>query len=249
MAKHGKKFIEAAKQVDRAKNYAPAEAVELLKKVSYPKFYGTIEVHFHLGVDPRHADQQVRSTVLLPAGLGKTVRILVFAEGDGARLAEQAGADYVGLDDMIAKIQGGWLDFDMAIATPQVMGKVGKLGRILGTRGLMPNPKAGTIVQPDDLPRDHGSAPGPRGIQGRQNRQSACADRQDGLHRAADVGQPGRADGSGQQGETNRRQGYLHPASHVDLDDGARHPPRHAGRDGFETIERVVLTIDLHFCA
>lgn len=153
MAKHGKKYLEAAKLVDRMKQYPPTEAIELLKKVSYPKFDGTIEVHFRLGVDPRHADQQVRSTVLLPAGLGKTVRILVFAEGDGARLAEQAGADYVGLDDLIAKIQGGWLEFDMAIATPQVMGKVGRLGRILGTRGLMPNPKAGTIVQPDDLPR------------------------------------------------------------------------------------------------
>jgi large subunit ribosomal protein L1 len=153
VAKHGKKYTDAAKLVDRMKDYAPAEAVELLKQVSYPKFNSTIEVHVRLGVDPRHADQQVRSTVLLPAGLGKTVRILVFAEGDGARLAEQAGADYVGLDDMIAKIQGGWLEFDMAIATPQVMGKVGRLGRILGTRGLMPNPKAGTIVQPDDLPR------------------------------------------------------------------------------------------------
>ena len=153
MAKHGKKYTDAAKLIDRMKSYAPAEAVDLLKKISYPKFDGTLEVHVHLGVDPRHADQQVRSTVLLPAGLGKKVRILVFAEGDGARLAEQAGADYVGLDDMIAKIQGGWLDFDMTIATPQVMGKVGRLGRILGTRGLMPNPKAGTIVQPDDLPR------------------------------------------------------------------------------------------------
>lgn len=153
MAKHGKKYIEAAKLVDRMKYYPPAEAVDLLKKTSYPKFDGTVEVHVRLGVDPRHADQQVRSTVLLPAGLGKQVRILVFAEGDGARLAEQAGADYVGLDDLIAKIQGGWLEFDMAIATPQVMGKVGRLGRILGTRGLMPNPKAGTIVQPDDLPR------------------------------------------------------------------------------------------------
>lgn len=153
MAKHGKKYTDAAKLVDRMKYYAPAEAVELLKKVAYEKFNGTVEVHFRLGVDPRHADQQVRSTVLLPAGLGKTVRVLVFAEGDGARLAEQAGADYVGLDDMITKIQGGWLDFDMAIATPQVMGKVGRLGRVLGTRGLMPNPKAGTIVQPDDLPR------------------------------------------------------------------------------------------------
>jgi large subunit ribosomal protein L1 len=153
MAQHGKKFEDAAKQVDRTKGYAPAEAVELLKQISYTKFNETVEIHVRLGVDPRHADQQVRSTVLLPAGLGKEVRILVFAEGDGARLAEQAGADYVGLDDLIAKIQGGWLDFDMAIATPQVMGKVGRLGRILGTRGLMPNPKAGTIVQPDDLPR------------------------------------------------------------------------------------------------
>jgi large subunit ribosomal protein L1 len=153
MAKPGKKYQEAAKQVDRVKQYAPAEAVDLLKQISFAKFNETVEVHVRLGVDPRHADQQVRSTVLLPAGLGKEVRILVFAEGDGARLAEQAGADYVGLDDLITKIQGGWLDFDMAIANPQVMSKVGRLGRILGTRGLMPNPKAGTIVQPDDLPR------------------------------------------------------------------------------------------------
>jgi large subunit ribosomal protein L1 len=153
MAKHGKKYLEAAKLVDRDTTYAPADAADLIKKVSYPKFDGTLEVHVRLGVDPRHADQQVRSTVLLPAGLGKQLRILVFAEGEGARLAEQAGADHVGLDDVIAKIQGGWLEFDVAMATPQVMGKVGRLGRILGTRGLMPNPKAGTIVQPDDLPR------------------------------------------------------------------------------------------------
>jgi large subunit ribosomal protein L1 len=153
MAQPGKKYQDAAKQVDRVKQYAPAEAVDLLKQIAFTKFNETVEVHVRLGVDPRHADQQVRSTVLLPAGLGKEVRILVFAEGDGARLAEQAGADYVGLDDLIAKIQGGWLEFDLAIANPQVMGKVGRLGRILGTRGLMPNPKAGTIVQPDDLPR------------------------------------------------------------------------------------------------
>lgn len=153
MAKHGKQYQEAAKQVDRFRQYPPAEAIELLQKVSFAKFNETVEVHVRLGVDPRHADQQVRSTVLLPAGLGKEVRILVFAEGDGARLAEAAGADYVGLDDLITKIQGGWLDFDLAIATPQVMSKVGRLGRILGTRGLMPNPKAGTIVQPDELPR------------------------------------------------------------------------------------------------
>jgi large subunit ribosomal protein L1 len=153
MAQHGKKYIEAMKLFDRDKYYTAAEAVELVKKTSFTKFDGTVEVHVRLGVDPRHADQQVRSTVFLPAGLGKQVRILVFAEGDGARLAEEAGADFVGLDDLVAKIQGGWVDFDMAVATPQVMGKVGRLGRILGTRGLMPNPKAGTIVQPDDLPR------------------------------------------------------------------------------------------------
>ncbi len=153
MAKHGKKYLAAAEMVDANKDYAPQEAADLIKKISYPKFDGTLEVHVRLGVDPRHADQQVRSTCLLPAGLGKSVRILVFAEGDGARLAEEAGADFVGLDDLIAKIQGGWVDFDVAVATPQVMGKVGRLGRILGTRGLMPNPKAGTIVQPDDLPR------------------------------------------------------------------------------------------------
>jgi large subunit ribosomal protein L1 len=153
MAHHGKKYTESAKMVDRTKDYPPAEGVDLLKKIAYTRFDETAEVHMHLGVDPRHADQQVRGTVLLPAGLGKEVRILVFAEGEGARLAEQAGADHVGLDDLIAKIQEGWLEFDMAIATPQVMGKVGRLGRILGTRGLMPNPKAGTIVQPDDLPR------------------------------------------------------------------------------------------------
>jgi large subunit ribosomal protein L1 len=153
MAKHGKKYTEVAKLVDRDKNYSAGEAVELIKKISYPKFDGTLEVHVRLGVDPRHADQQVRSTVLLPAGLGKTVRILVFAEGDAARSAEAAGADFVGLDDLIAKINGGWFEFDMAIATPTVMGKVGRLGRVLGTRGLMPNPKAGTIVQPDELPR------------------------------------------------------------------------------------------------
>jgi large subunit ribosomal protein L1 len=153
VARHGKKYQEAAKLVDRTTEYAPQDAVNLLKRVAYTKFNETVEVHVRLGVDPRHADQQVRSTVLLPAGLGKEVRILVFAEGDGARLAQEARADYVGLDDMIAKIQGGWLEFDMTIATPQVMGKVGRLGRILGTRGLMPNPKAGTIVQPDDLPR------------------------------------------------------------------------------------------------
>ncbi len=154
MAKHGKKYLEAAAKVDRNRYYDPREAIKLVKETSITKFDGTVEVHMRLGVDPRHADQQVRDVVVLPHGLGKTVRVLVFAQGDGAALARQAGADYVADDDeMINKIQGGWTDFDVAIATPDMMGKVGRLGRILGPRGLMPNPKAGTVVPAEDLPR------------------------------------------------------------------------------------------------
>ncbi len=153
MPKRGKKYLEALKLVDRNKFYSPEEAIELAKKTSFTNFDATVEVHMRLGVDPRRADQMVRGVALLPHGLGKKVRILVFAEGEAAKIAEEAGADYVGGDELIKKIQDGWLDFDVALAVPQMMGKVGKLGRILGPRGLMPNPKAGTIVQPDDLPR------------------------------------------------------------------------------------------------
>ena len=152
MAKHGKKYLERARLVDRTKDYVPREAVELLKQLSYTKFDETVELHIRTGLDPRHADQQVRGVVTLPAGTGKSVRILVFAEGEAARLAQEAGADYVGTDEYVQKIQEGWLEFDVALAVPQVMGKIGRLGRILGPRGLMPNPKAGTVVQPDDIP-------------------------------------------------------------------------------------------------
>ena len=154
MPKHGKKFQEALEKIDRDQQYAPFEALELAKETSYTKFDATVEVHMRLGVDPRHADQQVRDVVVLPHGLGKTVRVLVFAQGEGAALAREAGADYVADDDeMINKIQGGWTDFDVAIATPDMMGKAGRLGRVLGPRGLMPNPKAGTVVPAEDLPR------------------------------------------------------------------------------------------------
>ncbi len=154
MAKHGKKYLEAAAKVDRSTYYPPTEAVKLSKVTSTAKFDATVEVHIRLGVDPRHADQQVRDVVVLPHGLGKTVRVLVFAQGDGATMAREAGADYVADDDEIVnKIQGGWTDFDVAIATPDMMGKVGRLGRILGPRGLMPNPKAGTVVPAEDLGR------------------------------------------------------------------------------------------------
>ena len=156
--KHGKKYLEAAKQVDPSKLYGLDEAVELARKTSYTNFDGTIEAHLRMGVDSRHADQQVRGVASLPHGLGKKVRVLVFAEGDESRVAESAGADVVGGDDVIKQIEGGFLDFDIAIATPKMMGKVGRLGKILGRRGLMPNPKSGTVVQPQDLGRAVGEA-------------------------------------------------------------------------------------------
>lgn len=146
MTQHGKKYLEAAKLVDEEKLYQPQEAISLLKKMNFVKFDPTVEVHMKLGVDPRHADQMVRGVAMLPAGTGKEVKVLVFAQGEKVAEAEAAGADFVGLDDLIKQIEGDWLGFDVAIATPDVMGKVGRLGRKLGPRGLMPSPKAGTIT-------------------------------------------------------------------------------------------------------
>jgi large subunit ribosomal protein L1 len=154
MAKRGKKYQEAVEKVDRQRLYSPQEAMQLVKETSYAKFDATVDVHIRLGVDPRHADQQVRGTVLLPQGLGKSVRVLVFASGEAEKIARDAGADYVASDDeWIKKIQDGWTDFDVAIAVPDMMGKVGRLGRVLGPRGLMPNPKTGTVAPAEDLPR------------------------------------------------------------------------------------------------
>ena len=153
MAKHGRKYREAAAKVDINTYYQPREAVALARETAITKFDSTIEVHIRMGVDPRHAEQQVRETVQLPHGLGKKVRVLVFAEGDEARVAQKAGADYIADDETITKIQGGWTDFDATVATPQMMGKVGRLGKVLGPRGLMPNPKTGTVVPGVDLPR------------------------------------------------------------------------------------------------
>ncbi|RPJ39555.1 MAG: 50S ribosomal protein L1 [Planctomycetaceae bacterium] len=154
MALHGKKYNAAAEKVDRQTLYTPEEAIKLAKEVAPAKFDETVELHLRLGIDPRHSDQQVRSTVLLPNGLGKKVRVLVFAEGEGARIAQEAGADYVTDDEMINRIANeGWIDFDVALAVPDMMRKIGRLGKVLGRKGLMPNPKAGTLVQPEDIPR------------------------------------------------------------------------------------------------
>lgn len=145
--KHGKKYVEAAKQIDRAVAYEPTEAISLVKKTAVAKFDETVEVHIRTGCDGRHAEQQVRGAVVLPNGTGKSVKVLVFAKGDKVNEAEAAGADYVGGDELIPKIQNdGWLDFDVVVATPDMMGVVGRLGKVLGPKGLMPNPKAGTVT-------------------------------------------------------------------------------------------------------
>jgi len=153
MARRGKNYQESVKLLDMTKTYEPQEAIELAKKMAHARFDETVELHLRMGVDPRNASQQVRGVALLPYGLGKEVRVLVFAQGEAEKIAKEAGADFAGGDDLINKVEDGWLDFDMAMATPDMMGRVGKLGKILGRRGLMPNPKSGTVVLTEDLPK------------------------------------------------------------------------------------------------
>jgi large subunit ribosomal protein L1 len=154
MSRRGKKYLENAQKVDRDHFYTPEEAIKLVKEVSYSSFDGTVEVHLRMGLDPRRSEQQIRGVVRLPYGLGKPVRVLVFAAGEDAQIAREAGADFIISDDEgIQKIMNGWVDFDITIAVPDMMRQVGRLGRVLGRRGLMPTPKTGTVVQPDDLPR------------------------------------------------------------------------------------------------
>ncbi|MDX9985961.1 MAG: 50S ribosomal protein L1 [Dehalococcoidales bacterium] len=153
MTQHSKRYQEALQSVDRQESYILVDAIALIKEMPKAKFDETVELHLRMGLDPRNSSQLVRGVALLPHGLGKTVRVLVFAQGEAVKIAENAGADFVGGEDLAKKIEEGWLDFDTAIATPEMMGKVGKLGKILGRRGLMPNPKAGTVVPAEDLPR------------------------------------------------------------------------------------------------
>ncbi|MCK9519185.1 MAG: 50S ribosomal protein L1 [Dehalococcoidia bacterium] len=151
MPKKGKKYLEALGKVDRDKFYPVEEALTLAKEIAPAKFDETVELHLRTGLDPRHAEQQIRGSTVLPHGLGKVLRVLVFTEGEAASAARAAGADHVGSDDLIKQIEGGWTDFDVAIATREMMGKVGRLGRVLGPRGLMPNPRSGTVVGGEDI--------------------------------------------------------------------------------------------------
>jgi large subunit ribosomal protein L1 len=153
MARRGKKYRGALEKIDRSRTYEPKEAVSLVKETAYANFDESVELHVRTGLDTRHADQQLRGTIVLPHGLGKGQRVVVFAEGEAARIAEQAGADTVGADDLIKKVEGGWLEFEVALAVKEMMGRVGRLGRVLGPRGLMPNPRTNTVVDAQDLPR------------------------------------------------------------------------------------------------
>ncbi len=151
MPKKGKRYLEAAAKVEKSKLYGVDEAISLAREIHPAKFDETVELHIKTGLDPRHAEQQIRGSTVLPNGLGKVLRVLVFTEGEAVKIATEAGADFVGSDDLIKQVEGGWTDFDVAIATREMMGKVGRLGRILGPRGLMPNPRSGTVVIAEDL--------------------------------------------------------------------------------------------------
>ena len=153
MVKHSKRYSAVADKIEEDRLYEPEQAIDLAKEVSTAKFDETVELHLRTNVDPRHADQMVRGVAAMPHGLGKTVRVLVFADSEAAEIARSAGADYAGEDDLIAQVESGWAEFDIGLAVPNVMPKIGKLGRVLGRRGLMPNPRSGTMVQPQDLPR------------------------------------------------------------------------------------------------
>ena len=245
MAQRGKKYMAALEKIDGAQ-YEPDEAIGLVKEIAYAKFDETVELHIRTGLDTRHAEQQLRGTIVLPHGLGKGQRVLVFAEGEGARLADQAGADYVGADDLVKKIEGGWLEFEVALATKEMMGKVGRLGRVLGPRGLMPNPRTNTVVEAEDLPKAIKDSKQGR-VEFRTDRTNLVhvplgkvSFEQDALH-----GEPGRADRRGDAREAIRREGAVHPQPDADDDDGPRRQAGHPGH-AFAERERGRIIAKLH---
>ena len=231
MADRGKKYQDAAKLVDRERLYSPGGGGRSREADDHVNFDATIEAHIRLGVDPRHADQMVRGTVVLPHGTGKSVRVAVFAQGEKAQEALRAGADEVGGEDLVKKIEAGWLEFDVALATPDSMGLVGRLGKILGRRGLMPNPKAGTITF--DLERAITRGQGrPGRVQGRQGRHHPRAGGQEQLRGGGAGRQPCRARRRDRSRQAVRRQGPVPQDADDRQHDGPGHPGRRAGHPG-----------------
>ena len=231
MSAHGKRYDEARGKIDREQLYSPAEAIKTLKEFPDAKFDETVEAHFRLGLNVRHADQQLRGTIMLPHGTGKSVRVAVFAEGDKAREAEEAGADVVGSADLAKRVEEGFTDFDVAIATPDQMGNVGKLGRVLGPRGLMPNPKTGTVTF-DIAKAVHGREGRQARVPHRPRRLCPRLDRQEELRRAEPARELRCAARRDRAREAGRREGPLHPRHHARNDDGPRRqgrPDPHAG--------------------
>ena len=235
--KRGKRFRAAYEKIDRTHHYEPAEAVGLLKQTASARFDETVEVHIRLGVNVRHADEQLRGTLALPNGAGRDVTVAVFAEGDKAREATEAGAEFVGSDDLAERIEAGWTDFDIVIATPDQMPKVGRLGRILGPQGKMPNPKVGTVT--DDVTKAVSETKSGK-IEYRTDRQAdrPPLDRQDQLHRAGAARELRGRDRRDRPREAGRRQGPLPAQRHADEHDGSRHPPRLLAHPGVRDPRR-----------
>ena len=239
MRKHGKKYTAARAQVAADRTYSIEEAIPLVQKVKFAKFDETVELTLRLGVDPKHADQMVRGTVVLPHGLGKTKRVLAIAGGEKQKEAQEAGADVVGGEEMVEKIKGGWIDFDAVVATPDMMRAVGKLGKVLGPRGLMPNPKTGTVTV--DIAQGGQGNQGRQGrVPRRQDRHHPRAGRQDVVRERLAGRQRARARRQHRQGEAGGGQGQVSEERHDVVDDGPGHPDRHdAHRRGGETLMAV----------
>ena len=225
MASHGKRYIEARSTVDREQLYTPVEAVRLLKGAPPTKFDETVEVHMNLGLNVRHADEQLRGTLMLPHGTGRESRVVVFAEGDKAREAEEAGADVVGSADLAKRVEEGFTDFDVAIATPDQMGNVGRLGRVLGPRGLMPNPKTGTVTF-DVAKAVKDAKAGKRRVPHRPRSERAHPDRQEELRRARAGRELRRADRGDRARQAFGLEGPVHQEDHAHVHDGPGHPRR-----------------------